>query len=202
MLLSIFPFFFNLTTNQKVMYIFLFIFVVVALFALLSFLFSKEKFIGTSMWYGYQFKDAKKTSKKDRTESLIKIKNGWLPGKERPLLEDFENIDEKYNPRHYEIQPDYHRTIKQFGVDPNPVESLETPEFMIPKTYRTDDKFEKLTEVDDNSNDAMKIRSIESTFKNVEKNKYYADLLKSKCRAGNRSDSNKCGCSKPTFGEY
>ena len=31
---------------------------------------NKERFIGTSMWYRYNFSDSNKTSKEDRTESL------------------------------------------------------------------------------------------------------------------------------------
>ena len=166
---------------------------------------SKNKFIGTDMWYGYSLQDANKTSKEDRTKSLIKISKGYLPGerpKEGGLLENFENVRNYYNPRNYEIEPDYHRTVQQFGIDPNPVDSLETPEFMIPKTYRTTDKYENLIEVGDNSADTERLRQIESTFKGVEKNKYYADLLKSKCRSGNRSSYKNCGCNSPTFGEY
>ena len=164
----------------------------------------KENFIGTDIWHGYNFHDSNKTSKKDRTDSLVKISKGWLPG-ERPkdnLLENFENVKNNYNPRTYEISPDYHRTVKQFGIDPNPAESLETPEFMIPKTYRGTDKYEALTEVNDNAIGAMRIKQLESSFKNVEKNKYYADLLESKCRAGNRSSYKNCGCKGPAFGEF
>ena len=148
-----------------------------------------ENFIGTDMWFGYTLQDANKTSKKDRTKSLMKISKGWLPGK-RPkpnLIEEFENVQSYYNPRNYEIKPDYHRTVQQFSVDPNPVESLETPEFMIPKTYRNDDVYEALTEVGDNEHQTIKLRAVESTFKNLEKNKYYADLLRSKCRADRKS---------------
>ena len=88
---------------------------------------AKETFIGSNMWHGYGFQDANKTSKEERTKSLINISKGYLPG-ERPksggLLENFENVNNSYNPRNYEIEPDYHRTLQQFGVDPNPVESL------------------------------------------------------------------------------
>jgi len=175
---------------------------------LISFLMSrgKEKFIGTDMWHGYTMHDSNKTNKEERTKSLQKISKGWLPG-ERPksggLLENFENTNGGYyNPRNYEISPDYHRTVQQFGVDPNPVESLETPEFMLPKTYRAGEKYELVTEVKDNAVDAVKLRAIESTFKNVEKNKFYKDLLNSKCRAGNRSSYKNCGCNAPAFGEY
>jgi hypothetical protein len=165
----------------------------------------KEKFIGTDMWYGYGFQDANKTSKQDRTESLIRISKGYLPG-ERPksggLLENFENIRDYYRPRNYEIEPDYHRTVQQFGVDPNPIETLETPEFMIPKTYRNDYNYESLVEVRDNRADAIKLKGKESAFNHIEKNKYYRDLLSSKCRAGNRSSYKNCGCNAPAFGEH
>lgn len=180
----------------------IFILIAILIFVLRS---KKEKFIGTDMWFGYAFQDANKTSKEERTKSLQKIAKGWLPGerpKEDGLLENFENIQNYYNPRTYEVEPDYHRTVQQFGVDPNPIESLETPEFMIPKTYRGTDKFEKLTEADHNYINSIKLKAVESTFKNVEKNKYYADLLKSKCRAGNRSSYKNCGCKAPMFGEY
>lgn len=187
----------------------LFILIIIGIMAFFGYRFykkAKEGFIGSDMWYGYTFQDANKTTKEDRTKSLVKISKGWLPG-ERPkdaeiVLENFENVSDPYNPRNYEIEPDYQRKVQLFGVDPNPIESLETPEFMIPKTYRHKDKFEKLAEVEDNSIDSIKMRSIENVFKNVEKNKYYADLMKSKCRAGNRSSYDNCGCNKPKFGEY
>lgn len=192
--------------NTKIMYIMGVVFVILFLVSLVTYL-KKESFIGTDMNYGYNFHDANKTGLKERTESLIKISKGYLPG-ERPkkghgLLENFENIRyQKYNPRTYEIQSDYHRTVQQFGVDPNPVESLETPEFMLPKTYRTEDKYENLAEVKDNEKDAENLTNIEKTFKSVEKNKFYADLLRSKCRAGNRNDYKNCNCMGPRFGEF
>lgn len=177
----------------------------VVVFIALFLCFRKENFIGSDMWYGYSFHDSNKTSKEDRLKSLLKIKKGWLPGprpKQNGLLENFENVKNSYNPKTYEIEPQYHRTIRQFGIDPNPIESLETPEFMIPKTYRTLSKYEELNEVSDNVMDLRKLKGLEAGFKNAEKNKYYADLLKSQCRAGNRSDAKNCGCSKPFFGEH
>ena len=202
---AIFLFLFDPNTSLKLRLISLAI--VISIIAIIAFILkrSSEGFIGTNMWYGYNFQDANKTSKEDRTKSLIKISKGWLPG-ERPkdaevILENFENVEDPYNPRNYEIEPDYHRTIQKFGVDPNPVESLETPEFMIPKTYRQQDKYERIAEANDNSINAIKIRTMENVFKNVEKNKYYTNLLKSKCRAGNRSSYRNCGCNSGS-GEY
>ena len=194
--------------NDKLMRVGIFLailFLAVGIVIIIKNMTSKESFIGTSMWHGYNFQDANKTSKEERTKSLINISKGYLPG-ERPktggLLENFENVNDYYNPRNYEVDSDYHRTVQEFGVDPNPIESLETPEFMVPRTYRSKDKYENLTEVNDNSADAIRLRQIESSFKNVEKNKYYNDLLKSKCRAGNRSSYKNCGCKAPKHGEY
>lgn len=175
------------------------LFLVLVLVAVLG----KEKFIGTHMWYGQGFQNANLTSKQERTDDLVKISKGELPGdRSASLLENFENVGPKYNPRNYEVQPDYHRTVQQFGVDPNPVESLETPEFMIPKTYKSAFRYENLVQVADNNIDAIKLNSIESTFNNIEQNKFYKDLLRSKCRAGNRSSHKNCGCSAPEYGEH
>ena len=193
-----------LTTKQKLFRIFAPILILILLIGFFNF-FVFESFIGTDMWFRNSMSDSKLNSKQERTDNLVKISKGYLPG-ERPssggLLENFENINTNYNPRNYEIQADYHRTVQQFGVDPNPIDSLETPEFMIPKTYRTKDKYENLMEVTDNIADSMRLRDIETTFTNVEKNKYYKDLLMSKCRSGNRSNHKNCNCNSPKYGEY
>ena len=193
-------------TKTKILYIGLIFGIPILIFAIFMMLRKKEGFIGTDMHHGYTLHDANKTGLKERTDSLIKISKGYLPGerpKEGGLLENFENIRfQYYDPRNYEISPDYHRTLQQFGVDPNPIESLETPEFMIPKTYRTNDKYENLVEVRDNEKEANELTNIEKTFRSVEKNKFYADLLRSKCRAGNRSEYKNCGCQGPRFGEF
>jgi hypothetical protein len=193
-----------LSFKQKMLYIGIAFFIFVALIFIISKLFSKESFIGTDMHYGNAQNDARLLGKKERLDQLIKYKKGYLPGKRAPnaeVLEEFENVNLAYDPSNYEIQPDYHRTIQHFPENPNPIESLETPEFMIPKTYNSSFKYENLLEVDENSADSMRLRGIESTFKNIEKNKFYRDLLKSKCRAGNRSPAKNCGCSKPLYGE-
>lgn len=194
------------STKTKAMYIIGMVGLLAIVGGIVYYLKSKsENFIGTDMWFRNSMNDSELASKQDRTDSLIKISKGYLPG-ERPtsggLLENFENVDTYYEPRNYEIEPDYHRTIQQFGVDPNPIESLETPEFMIPKTYRSKDKYENMLDVKDNIADAVKLRGIESSFKNVEKNKYYRDLLHSKCRSGNRSSYKNCGCKAPRLGEH
>jgi len=177
--------------------------IIIGIIIILAFLNKKEGFIGTSMWYGQAQSDSKLVSKQERSDNLVKLSKGHLPGdRSASLLENFENIGSQYNPRNYEIQPDYHRTVQQFGVDPNPIESLETPDFMIPKTYKTSFKYENLSEVGDNNIEAMKLNSIESTFRNIEKNKFYKDLLRSKCRSGNRSSHKNCNCSAPAYGEH
>ena len=193
----------TLTFKDKMFRIVIPIIVVMMIFSLIMYM-RKESFIGTDMWYGQAQRNSQLVSKKERSDDLVKISKGYLPG-ERPkenLLENFENIGSHYNPRNYEIEPDYHRTVQQFGVDPNPIESLETPDFMIPKTYKTSFNYENLKEVGDNNIDAMKLNTIESTFRNIEKNKFYKDLLRSKCRGGNRSSADNCGCKKPFYGEF
>lgn len=195
----------TLTFQQKMFKLMLPVFVVILIIStLMYFMSGKENF--TDMWYGQSQRDSQLVDKQERSDNLVKISKGYLPG-EKPtdgsgLLEGFENTNSHYDPRTYEVQPDYHRTVQQFSVDPNPIDSLETPEFMIPKTYKTTYKYENLTEVSDNNIDAMKLNSIESTFNQIEKNKYYKNLLRSKCRAGNRSSHKNCGCSAPKYGEH
>ena len=162
----------------------------------------KEKFIGTDMHHYGGFSKNLKSTNQERLAHLQKIQKGYLPGKDDEVLENFTNSIELYHPDRYAVRPDYHRKVQVIGSNPNPVESLETPEFMIPKSYNTEFKFENIAEVGDNEIEASKLRAIESTFKVVEQNKFYKDLLKSKCRAGNRSDYKNCGCSAPQFGEH
>lgn len=174
---------------------------------LLSYLMSgKEKFIGTDMWYGQSQSDSNLVDKQERTDNLVKISKGYLPGKRAPgatnIIENFENTNLPFDPKSYEVASDYHRTVQLMGVDPNPVESLETPEFMIPKTYETEFKYENLMEVNDNNKDSLKLRSVESTFKNIEKQKFYKELFNSRCRSGNRSNHKNCGCKAPYYGEH
>ena len=162
----------------------------------------KEKFIGTDMHHYGGFAKNLQSTNQERLAHLQKIQKGYLPGNDDEVLEKFTNSIELYHPDRYAVKPDYHRKIQVIGTNPNPVESLETPEFMIPKSYNTVFKFENVAEVGENEIEASKLRAIESTFKVVEQNKFYKDLLRSKCRAGNRSDYKNCGCNAPKFGEH
>ena len=187
---------------KKVMIVVTPIMIVLAIVAITSYFKNKENFIGTDMHHYSGFAKNLKSTNQERLAHLQKIQRGYLPGKDDEVLENFTNTIEVYHPDKYAIKPDYHRKVQIIGSDANPIESLETPEFMIPKSYDTEFKYENVAEVGDNEIEASKLRAVESTFKVVEQKKYYKDLLKSKCRAGNRSSAGNCGCSAPGVGEY
>ncbi len=193
--------FFLMDLRKKMIYFGIAVFFIIITIIIIMMV-RKEKFFGTDMWYYNAFRDSDLVDKQARSDNLVKISKGYLPGKKDSILENFENTNLNFDPSNYEIHSDYHRTIQKISSNPNPIDSFETPEFRSPKNFSSKYNYEDLSEVDDNKADAIKLRSIELAFKNIEKNKFYNDLLRSKCRNGNRSSFKNCDCKRPFYGEY